>query len=166
MKTLTINAIVALFIMSSLFTGTGFAAESATVDEAYAKVLAGAGVMESLGVAGLAAFNDPKGEFVWKDSYTTIVDCQKSEIVAHPSPKLIGLSSDVVKDMKTGKLVIKEFCEASNPHGTWLEYWWTKPGGEEKMFRKLMFAIPVEGTPYIVAAGIYDENMTLEELNK
>jgi cytochrome c len=166
MKTLTINTIAAIFIMVSLFTGTGLAAESATVDEAYAKVIAGAEVMASLGEEGLAAFNDPKGEFVWKDSYATVVDCQKSIIVGHPSPKMIGLSSDLVKGRKTGKLVIKEFCENLNPNGFWLEYWYVKPGGGEKLFRKLMFGIPVEGTPYLVAAGIYDENMTLEELNK
>ncbi|MBI9077446.1 MAG: hypothetical protein JEZ02_18710 [Desulfatibacillum sp.] len=49
-----------------------------------------------------------------------------------------------------------------------MEYWWTKPGEpEDQLFRKIMIAIPIASIPGVqVGAGIYSEDLSLEDLNK
>ena len=109
--------------------------------------------------------NDPKGEFVWKDSYVFVINCQKGIIVAHPSPKVRGVSANVLKCQKTGRLILKEGCEQVNPEGFWMEYWFPQLNSSEPV-RKIVFVIPVEGTPYQVAAALADEKIEIKELNK
>ena len=51
------------------------------------------------------------------------------------------------------------------PSGTWVEYKWPKPGSKEPS-RKISFVIGVKDTPYTIAAGIYDDNTSITELNQ
>lgn len=145
------------------------AGESATPQEIYAKVIEAAGVLEELGAEGLAAFKDPKGEFVWKDTYVWVMDCANWTLFAHPlMPELVGKDLKMLKDKKTGRLFFQEMCGATkSPQGGWTEYWWPKPGQpKDKIFRKISFAIQVPNQPYQVAAGIYNDTMTIEDLKK
>ncbi len=153
---------IALLIV--LTGSTALAGEKATVDEVYEMVVKGAEVVKVLGAEGLEAFNDPKGEFVWKDTYVVVTSCEEGKIVAHPSEKVKGLSTEAVKCKKTGRLFMQDFCQSLNSNGRWTEYWWNKLGSEE-IVRKLLFVIPVEGTKYQVAAGVYNESLGLDELN-
>jgi signal transduction histidine kinase len=71
-----------------------------------------------------------------------------------------------LKNTKGNHLFPKNWCEeAKKPSGTWVEYWWPKPGQTEG-FRKLTYALAAKGTPYVVAAGIYDDKTTLAEVSK
>ena len=65
-------------------------AETATPEEIYEGVLKGAEVLQSLGEEGLVAFNDPKGEFVWKDTYVQVYKCEAKQIVGHINPKILA----------------------------------------------------------------------------
>lgn len=150
------------FLVTICLTGNCLSNETATAEEVYSKVFDAVGVLENLGEEGLNAFNDPKGEFLWKDTYVIVFTCDK--MIAHPNPKLIGMPADKVKCHKTGRLIIKEGCQGISKNGFWLEFWYPKIG-EEGIFRKLMFAVPVEGTDWIVAAGTYDETTIIAELN-
>jgi len=49
--------------------------------------------------------------------------------------------------------------------GGWTEYWWNMPD-EKEPSRKVTFILPVSGTPYFVAAGIYNDDLSLPELNQ
>ena len=71
-----------------------------------------------------------------------------------------------LKDTK-GKNVFPEgWCDAAKkPSGVWIEYWWPKPG-EKEGSRKLSYNLGAKGTPYVVAAGIYDDKATIAELSK
>ena len=118
------------------------------------------------GDAGLEEFDNKDGRWVWKDTYTFVMNCESGDMIAHPvSPhlkkkKLFGLS-----DVK-GNLIFVELCEAAkNPKGSWAEYWWNQPG-EKKPSRKITFIQQVPGTPYQVGTGIYDETASAEELKK
>ncbi len=134
-----------------------------TPTEVYNMVVQGANVLETLGEDGLQAFNDPHGEFVLKNAWTIVTDCSTDKIVAHPIPQLIGLDSTLLKDHKTGKLILSEFCENVNPKGLWTEYWWTHP--KTKIIgRILAFGIPVEGTSYQVIATFRNEDIKIEDL--
>ncbi len=157
----TVICLLAMLLGFSI--GIAGAGEKATPQEVYEMVVKAASVMESLGAEGLKAFNDPKGEFAWKDTYVLVTNCQEGVIAAHPSPKLIGLQSSLVKCKKTNRLILQETCAAVSPKGHWIEYWWPKLGSD-KVFRKLLFVVPVQGTPYQVAAGIYDDNIKVDNL--
>jgi hypothetical protein len=49
--------------------------------------------------------------------------------------------------------------------GVWIEYWWAK-FGEKEGSRKVSYHLSATGTPYVVAAGIYDDQATIAELSK
>ncbi|MEA3223829.1 MAG: cache domain-containing protein [Thermodesulfobacteriota bacterium] len=111
-------------------------------------------------------FNDPKGRWVWKDTYVWVLDCAKWTDATHPiKPKLVGMNLRGIKD-PTGKFFFVAFCEvAKNPNGGWVEYMRPKVG-EKKPSRKITYVLQVPNSPYQVAAGIYDENVSLNELNE
>jgi hypothetical protein len=158
MKHLAISILVCLFIITG---NTVWAQEDkATAEDVYNLVLKAHEVISSLGKEGLEAFNDPKGEFVYKDTYVFVQECPKY-VVAHPFAldKLKGRDlSGVYPHQNT-------LCEgAKNPNGTWVEYQWPKPG-ETKPSRKVGFIIAVEGTPYAVVASIYSDDLSIDELN-
>jgi cytochrome c len=144
------------------------AGEKATAKEVYDMVVKAANVLESLGEEGLVAFNDPKGEFTWKDTYVQVYNCEAHRVVGHPNTKLLEIPPDEwwkTQDKK-GNYLTQALCEASkNPYGGWVEYWWPKKG-ETEPSRKVTFIIQVPKRPYQVSAGIYDDKITIEELSK
>jgi cytochrome c len=163
-----IKKFVILIVLMLLAAANVQAGEKATPKEVYDKVVKAANVLSALGEKGLTAFNNPKGEFVWKDTYVQVYNCEARQCVGHPNPKNLTYTPDEwwnFKDKK-GNYLTRNLCEASkNPYGGWVEYWWPKIG-ETKPSRKITFIIQVPNTPYQVSAGIYDDKITVEELNK
>ena len=134
--------------------------DKATAEGVYDLVLKGHSVLSNLGEAGLVAFNDPKGEFVYKDTYAFVMQCPEY-VVAHP----FALDKLKGKDLTKIYPFQNTLCEgAKNSNGTWVEYQWPKPG-ETKPSRKIAFIIKVDGTPYSVAASIYSDTLSVDELN-
>lgn len=152
------------------FTLTGFssAADTATPQEVFDMVVKGAYLLENLGEEGLAAFNESNGEMTWKDTYVQANNCGERQTPGHPSPKVRGFSPEQFWGLKdvNGVYILREICSAAakNPNGSWIEYSWPKRG-ETEPSRKVTFVIQVPNTPWQVTAGIYDENISLEELN-
>ncbi len=141
--------------------GTVWAEEGkASVEDVYDLVLKAHSVVSNLGEEGLAAFNDPKGEFVYKDTYVFVLKCPEY-VVAHP----FALDKLKGKDLRPIYPHQNTLCEgAKDPNGTWVEYQWSKPG-ETKPSRKIAFNIQVEGTPYAVVASIYNDDISIDDLN-
>lgn len=133
----------------------------ATPEDVYNLVLKAYEVVNALGEESFPAFNDPKGEFVYKDTYVLIERCP-SQMVAHP------YALDKLKDVDLDKAVPfnRSLCEAAEkPGGAWAEYNWPKPG-ETEPSRKISYCLRVDGTPYTIFAGIYSNTAKVEELNK
>lgn len=160
--------VVALLFCSGLpapAQGTG----QATTDEVFQLILKAVEVLQALGEEGLQAFNDPQGEFSFKDTYIMVENCETMTIVAHPNPGLIGLdvsegldkNPDPAKQINPNVAVCKV---KENPNGGWVEYYWEKLG-EDKPSRKISFALGVPGTPWVVVAGIYNDTISVEKLN-
>lgn len=153
--------LMALSVLSVFFPILSQAEEKATYKDVYEMVLKAYEVVNSLGKDGLEAMNNPKGEFVFKDSYVYAMKCP-NEIVAHP----FALDKLKGKDLLPLYPFQKELCDAGkNPDGGWVEYQWPKPG-ETEPSRKIAFVLQVRGTPYTVAAGIYDDKASIADLNK
>lgn len=134
--------------------------DKATPQDVYDIVLKAYEVVKALGEESFPAFNDPKGEFVYKDTYVFVQRCP-NQMMAHP------FALDKLKGVDLNKFPFNEtICATAKlPSGGWLEYNWPKPG-EKEPSRKVSFAINVEGTPYTVAAGIYNDTDTVADLNK
>ena len=155
---------VCLFLVCAILFSFSYAQaeeSSATTEDVYNLVLKAYEVVSALGEESFPAFNDPKGEFVYKDTYVYIQQCP-SEMMAHPFAldKLKGIDLDKKFEFNS------RLCKAGNqPGGSWDEYYWPKPGQTEPA-RKVAYGIKVEGTPYTIFAGIYSDTAKIEELNK
>ena len=141
--------------------------DKATPQEVVAKVKEAASTLSKTG--NLAQFNQKQGPWVWKDTYIFVQDCDKKVVAAHPiKPEQVGQDLASIKDPK-GKAIYSDagaLCSAAKkPSGTWKEYSWPKPG-EKEGSRKVSYYLSAPGTPYVVAAGIYDDKATIAELGK
>ena len=143
--------------------------EVANAEEAITKVRAAARYLHDKGSSAYSDFNQKDGKWVWKDSYVFVYDCRKDRMIAHPlRPDLVGKPILQVTD-NSGKYIFKELCKAgSEPRGGWVEYSWPKPGAG-RLSRKVSYALAADvsfAAGIQVSAGIYDENITMPELNK
>ena len=159
--------LVSVAMLAASFTGRAVAQqEGATPEEVVQKVNQAAEYLAQEGEAGLDAFRTKDSEYVWKDSYVVVQDCGEGKAVAHPiTPELEGQDIKTLTDA-TGKMFAQELCNAAEqPQGGWVEYMWPKPG-EQEPSRKVSYIKAVEGTPYSVLAGVYDDAATVEELQQ
>jgi len=151
------------------------AGETATPQEVIAKVKEAAAYLAKNGKSGLKTFDRADSPFVWKDTYVFVNDCAAGiAFVAHPVPASKPQKVDEVDDA-TGKLVGRELCKAAaRPGGGWVEYMWHKPikgeGTEQlayakKPSRKVTYMLNVKDQPYQVGAGVYNDTLTVKELD-
>lgn len=140
-------------------------AGNATPQEIIKKVQEAANYIAQKGEDVLGEFNDKNGPWVWGGTYVFVMKCSPvPSLATHPiKPGLIGKDLSGLKD-KTGNYFFIQLCDAaSKPKGDWVEYLWPKPG-EKKPSRKISFCLAVPGSQYQVAAGIYDDDISLEKL--
>jgi hypothetical protein len=141
--------------------------EAATPQEVITKVWAATKFLQDKGASGFASLNSKDSVWVWKDSYVFAFDCRLDKMVAHPMrPDLVGRSIMQITD-NNGKYIFKEMCKASTqPRGGWVDYVWTKPGAGQTS-RKLSYTVTADisfSTGVQVAAGVYDDKLSLPEL--
>lgn len=138
-----------------------------TPREAYQKVVEAAHYLSETGASGLKEFENPKGRFVWKDSYVWATECEKNYCLPGPKSAEIGLNISQAKCHQTGKLYILGLCDEAveNPNGAWVEYWVLKPGLDKNQ-RRVSFMMQVPNTPYQLVADVWDDSTSMEELNK
>jgi hypothetical protein len=160
-KITTIAAALVSVVLSSFAVGQ----DHATAQEVLAKVHEAASTLSK--THDLGQFNNKNSPWVWKDSYIYVVDCDKRVEAAHPiKPEMIGKSVSTIKDTKGNLVYPESFCsDAKKAAGTWIEYWWPAPGATEGS-RKVSYNLGVEGTPYVVGAGIHDDKASVTELSK
>ncbi|MBF0102582.1 MAG: cache domain-containing protein [Desulfobacterales bacterium] len=151
--------------LSVSFSAYSFAGD-ATPQEVIQKVNEAIEYISKNGDKVLPEFNDINGKWAWGGTYVFIMKCENTALATHPvSPKLIGRDLSSLKD-QNGNYFFSQMCEvAKNPKGGWIEYLWPKPG-EEKPSRKISFCKSIPGMPYQPGAGIYDNTISIEELNK
>ena len=142
-----------------------WAQESATPQEIIEKTQAAAAMLAEKGTDGLQELSNKDSEWVWKDTYVFAYDCNNNVMTAHPiKPELAGKNLDEIKDRK-GNALFADLCAAGKKaNGGWVEYWWAKPGAEGD-FRKISYAVQVGEAGHQVGAGVYDDAITVEELN-
>jgi uncharacterized coiled-coil DUF342 family protein len=138
----------------------------ATPEELIKVVRDAASFLSKKGEAGLAEFRNKLGRWVWKDTYIFVHNHQTGLVLAHPmKPADEGTPYLAVKDYKGTLFFVKGREAAKHPLGGWIEYWWPKPG-EKKPFRKVTYMLRVPHTPYQLGAGVYDDKISIADLEK
>ena len=157
--------VASLFFLVLVFTNSVIADDKDKATKLIKKVKAAATYLSKAPKSRLKDFNLKKSKWVSKDLYLFVFKCSDGSIIAHPiKPQLVGKKLFGLKDIK-GNLFFVQMCEeAEKPKGGWTEYWWPKPG-EKTPSRKLSLLVPVPGTELQIGAGIYSDNLTIEELN-
>ena len=166
-----------MLVVAAVLTGTAAsnAEDSATPDEVIAKVREAADLLAKEGKSGLATFDKADSPFVWKDTYVFVFDCAAGIAdIAHPIASSRNRKVAADKDA-AGNVVGPELCKAAErPGGGWVEYMWWRPvkaedgSGmtyEKKTSRKVSYMHSVKGQPYQVGAGIYNDQLTVTELD-
>jgi cytochrome c len=157
--------VTALVVPSSTLQAAG--PEQATPQEVVQKVQEAVLYLAEAGEAGLAKFRGKGSDYVWKDTYIFVSDCDKSILLAHPiMPEREGqpIAAGPTYGGVTAAWRASAQCEAGRkPGGGWFEYPFPKPGATEPS-RKISYVLAVPETPYVVGAGVYDEETTLTEL--
>jgi cytochrome c len=130
---------------------------SHTPDQAKALVQRAAEYLKREGKEkALAAFSDPKGEFVDGDLYLVVLDAAdgKLTMLAHGANKaLIGKPQIDVKDAN-GKAFNKEIMAAlSTADEYWVSYAWPSPATKKIAQKKSFFA---KVGDVFIGAGVYD----------
>lgn len=163
--------IIGTVLGAGIASGVTMAAETATAEEAVAKVQAAAKFLQEKGSSGYPEFNSSSGRWVWKDSYVFVYDCRQDRMIAHPfRPDLVGRPIMQITD-NAGKYIFKELCKAggdSRGNGGWVEYAWPRPGAGA-LSRKITYALAADisfASGIQVGAGIYDDRITMAELSK
>jgi hypothetical protein len=153
--------------------GSAAADDGVTPEEVIAKVREAAAWLGKEGKAGLSSFEGEGSPFIWKDTYVFVLDCAADVIPAHAVPASRGVRISGLEDA-AGKFYGKDMCAAAGkPGGSWAEYVWPKPveGADgavvysKEAYRKVSYMLAVEGQPYQVGAGIYNDPMSLAELD-
>jgi hypothetical protein len=168
-----IKRVLAALAVGLATTAVAAADDAVTPDEVVAKVREAAAYLSKEGAAGLPAFEQDGSPFVWKGTYVFVFDCAKDVIMAHPVAASRGVSISGLEGAD-GKRYGAALCDAAGkPGGGWGEYVWPKPVGSDDgtvvysddAFRKVTYMFTVEGQPYQVGAGIYNDAMTLADLD-
>lgn len=155
-----------LCLVILLCTGNAFARDTATASEVMDKVKEAAAVLSKTGRDGLQQFQDEKSQWVWKDTYVFVFDCDNLTMLANPVyPDLVGKRQAGLVD-KTGNYFFIGFCDAieNSPNGRWVEYWWPEKKGQAPK-RKLSFVMQVPDRDFGVGGGIYTDAETAMDLN-
>ena len=113
-----------------LFSSQSFAGEKATTEECVQKTQEAAAMINARGLEeAIKLIGDPKGPFVWKDSYVFLMDLN-GKMLAHPiKPELTRHEHVLLETDATDKAIFVHFVNVAREHGEgWVDYMWPKPG--------------------------------------
>jgi cytochrome c len=147
-----------LLLPSVLWAQSEMVTGKATPVEVVQKVREAATFLAQKGETGLPEIENPRGRFVWKDTFVWVTECAQNYCLPNARRQDLGVNLSQAKCQQTGKLYILSLCDdmALHPEGAWVEHWQPRPGFAVPQ-RKVSFMQQVPGSPYQVVAEIFDE---------
>jgi hypothetical protein len=146
--------VAVLFILC--ITINSWAQQMATKDECVVKSHQAAALINAKGLdAAIKEIGDPKGSYVWKDSYVFLMNLE-GKMLAHPmQPELTQLPHCLLITDPTDKAIFVSFVNLARTvgHG-WVEYMWPKPG-KKSPSKKITYIYRVPGKNLFVGSGVY-----------
>ncbi len=153
MKRLLILLSLSVFV---LFSVRAMAGDNATTEECVQKVHKAAALINARGLEeAIKLIEDPKGPYVWKDSYVFLMD-MKGKMLAHPmQPELARYEHVLLETDATGKAIFVHFVNIAREHGEgWVDCMWPKPG-KKSPSKPVTYIYKVPSKDLIVGAGVY-----------
>jgi signal transduction histidine kinase len=147
-----ISVVVALLFLAT----AAVAEEPATKDECVVRCHEAAALINAKGLEeAIAVLSDPKGPFVWKDSYVFLMNLD-GKMLAHPiQPELTKQEHLLLMtDPKDNPLFVHFVNLARKVGHGWVEYMWPKPG-KTTPAKKITYIYRVPGQDVFVGAGVY-----------
>lgn len=148
--------IVAALFVCLCFAIIAWADQPATKDECVVKCHEAAALINAKGLAAaIKDIGDPKGPFVWKDSYVFLMNLD-GKMLAHPmQPELTQLPHCLLITDPTDKAIFVSFVNLARSAGQgWVEYMWPRPG-KKAPSKKITYIYRVPGKDLFVGAGVY-----------
>lgn len=139
-----------------LFSTQAFAVERATTEECVLKTHEAAAIINARGLEeSIKLLADPKGPFVWKDSYVFLMDLN-GKMLAHPmQPELTQNEHVLLQTDAKDKAIFVHFVNiARDPGQGWVDYMWPKPG-KKSPSKKITYIYRVPSKNLLVGAGVY-----------
>jgi signal transduction histidine kinase len=143
-----------------LASASALAAGAATREECVMKCHEAAALINANGLEeAIKIIGDPRGPFVWKDSYVFLMDLD-GKMLAHPmQPELTKESHLLLMTDPTDKAIFVHFVNLARKMGQgWVDYMWPKPG-KTTPSKKLSYVYRVPGQDVFVGAGVYESGM-------
>ena len=153
MQKLFIALTISTFV---LFASLAVAGEKATTEECVEKTHEAAAIINARGLEeAIKLIGDPKGPFVWKDSYVFLMDL-KGKMLAHPmQPQLTRYDHVLLETDATDKALFVHFVNVAREDGEgWVDYRWPKPG-KKSPSKKVTYIYKVPTKDLLVGAGVY-----------
>jgi signal transduction histidine kinase len=147
---------IAFSLIVALIALNAWAADSATKDECVIKCHEAAAMINSKGLdAAIKEISNPKGSFVWKDSYVFLMNLD-GKMLAHPfQPELTQQDHVLLITDPTDKALFVHFVNLARKVGQgWVEYMWPKPG-KNTPSKKLSYIYRAPKQELFVGAGVY-----------
>ncbi|MGC8659658.1 MAG: cache domain-containing protein [Desulfomonilaceae bacterium] len=148
--------ITCLGLVIFCFSALAWAQQVATKEECVVKCHEAAALINSKGLdEAIKEISDPKGPFVWKDSYVFLMNLD-GKMLAHPmQPELTKLPHCLLITDPTDKALFVSFVNLAKTvgHG-WVEYMWPRPGHKSPS-KKITYIYRVPGKDLFVGAGVY-----------
>lgn len=148
---------ISVLMLLIVFTAPAMCEEQATKEECIEMCKKAAKLIKEKGrEEAFKILNDPKSQFVWKDSYVFVMEADSTILLTHPmKPALIGKNLIGMRDVN-GKMFFVELANyANSKEGQgWVDYMWPKPG-EKHSSPKSTFIYRVPGENLAAGAGIY-----------
>jgi cytochrome c len=130
--------------------------QSATKEECVVKCHEAAALVNLKGLpTAIKEIGEPKGAFVWKDSYVFLMNLE-GKMLAHPmQPELTQLPHCLLITDPTDKALFVHFVNTARTAGQgWVEYMWPRPG-KTTPSKKITYIYRVPGKDVFVGAGVY-----------
>lgn len=148
-------------LLAAMFVAAPVAAqESATKEECVVTCHEAASYIQNHDLQkAIEVIGDPKGPFVWKDSYVFLMDLN-GKMLAHPfKPELTKKKHVLLITDPTGKALFVHFVNlARNNREGWVDYMWPKPGKTTPQ-KKITYIYRIPETELFVGAGVYVSGM-------
>jgi signal transduction histidine kinase len=115
-----------------------------------------AALVEKDGKKALPLLRDPKGPFVFMDTYIFMVSPEGIELFNAAVPQLEGKNIIDAKDLKGNNLIRDEISLAMKNGQGWLDGYWYRPGDDKPALKHTFVKrIQFEGKPCVIGSGFY-----------
>jgi signal transduction histidine kinase len=139
----------------------GSGAYDSRMEKAFAvdEVEAAAALIAREGRAAFAALRDPKGRFIFHDTYVFVNSTAGVELVNPAFPALEGTNLSTSRD-SSGQFFVRDYIRLATSKGSgWVRYSWPRPSNPGKPETKLTYVREVktpQGETLVVGSGVYE----------